>query len=84
MEHMQGKCPVTGMGSKPTADTGRVGNRHWWPNTLSLDILRQHSERSNPLQEGFNYIDAFKSLDYAALKKTNIEELSKNYQLTIQ
>jgi len=43
--------------------------RDWWPNQLNLDILRQHSSRSNPMGEDFNYAEEFKSLDLAAVKK---------------
>ncbi|MCF2971657.1 catalase/peroxidase HPI [Synechococcus sp. Nb3U1] len=52
---------------KVTAGHG-TSNRDWWPNRLNLAILRQHSSKSNPLGESFNYAEAFKSLDYAALK----------------
>lgn len=43
-------------------------NRDWWPNQLRVDLLNQHSARSNPLDAGFDYAKAFKGLDYAALK----------------
>ena len=43
-------------------------NRDWWPNQLDLSVLRQHSEKSNPLGEDFNYREAFEDLDYDALK----------------
>ncbi|AWH48869.1 catalase/peroxidase HPI [Stenotrophomonas sp. SAU14A_NAIMI4_5] len=43
-------------------------NRDWWPNQLRVDLLNQHSSRSNPLDAGFDYATAFKGLDYAALK----------------
>jgi catalase-peroxidase len=49
-------------GSAPT-------NRDWWPNQIKLNILRQHSNLSNPMDPGFNYAEAFKSLDLAAVKK---------------
>ncbi|MCC6761115.1 MAG: catalase/peroxidase HPI, partial [Chitinophagaceae bacterium] len=49
-------------GSAPT-------NRDWWPNQLKLNILRQHSSLSNPMEPGFNYAEAFKKLDLAAVKK---------------
>jgi catalase-peroxidase len=45
------------------------GNRDWWPNKLNLDVLRQNSEKSNPMGGSFNYIAAFNTLDYFALKK---------------
>lgn len=44
-------------------------NQDWWPNRLNLNVLRQHSELSNPLGEDFNYIEEFKQLDYQALKQ---------------
>jgi catalase-peroxidase len=49
--------------------TGGTSNRDWWPKQLRLDILHQHSTKSNPMGEGFNYAEEFKSLDFAALKK---------------
>ncbi|QOJ27505.1 MAG: catalase/peroxidase HPI [Ignavibacteriales bacterium] len=60
-----GKCPVhhAGMGAAGT------GNQDWWPNRLRLNILRQHSNLSNPMDKGFNYIEEFKKLDFEALKK---------------
>ncbi len=57
-----GTQPKQGAGSSPV-------NRDWWPNQLKLNILRQHSTLSNPMGEAFNYAEAFKSLDYEALKK---------------
>jgi catalase-peroxidase len=62
------KCPVTGGDHKQAAGTG-TSNRDWWPNQLRLDILHQHSSKSNPMGEDFNYAVAFKSLDFAALKR---------------
>jgi catalase-peroxidase len=41
----------------------------WWPNQLNLDILRQHSSKSDPMDKDFNYANEFKSLDFEALKK---------------
>lgn len=48
---------------------GGTSNRDWWPNLLKLDLLHQHSSRSNPMDEDFNYAEEFKSLDLAAVKK---------------
>src|SRR5512140_1856361 len=61
------KCPVTGGANKH--GVGGRSNREWWPNRLSLDILRQHSSKSNPMGGDFNYAEEFKSLDLAAVKK---------------
>lgn len=62
------KCPFSGGALKHSAGTG-TGNRDWWPNQLKLNILRQNSSLSNPMESSFNYAEAFKSLDLAALKK---------------
>jgi len=48
---------------------GGTSNREWWPNQLNLKILHQHSSRSDPMGKGFNYAEAFKSLDLNAVKK---------------
>jgi catalase-peroxidase len=62
-----GKCPFSSGSLTQSADHG-TPNRHWWPNQLNLNILRQNSSLSNPMGENFNYAEAFKSLDLAALK----------------
>ena len=64
----QGKCPVTGRTSNPTAGGG-MSNRDWWPNQVNLKVLRQHSNLSNPMGEAFNYAEEFKKLDLQAVKK---------------
>jgi catalase-peroxidase len=48
---------------------GGTSNRDWWPNELRIDLLQQHSSKSNPMGEDFNYAEEFKSLDLAAVKK---------------
>jgi catalase-peroxidase len=53
-------------------------NRDWWPNQLRLNILRQHSSKSNPMGEDFNYAKEFKSLDLAAVKKDLRELMTKS------
>ncbi len=63
-----GKCPF-GHGSQTTAEGRGPRNANWWPEKLNLNILRQHSEKSNPMPRDFNYAQAFKSLDFDALKK---------------
>ncbi len=63
-----GKCPVTGRTSKQVAGGG-TSNRDWWPNQLNLHILHQHSSKSNPMGEAFNYAEEFKSLDLDAVKQ---------------
>jgi catalase-peroxidase len=58
----ESKCPF-----HQAAGSGTT-NKDWWPNQLRVDLLNQHSEKSNPLGEKFNYAEEFKKLDYAALK----------------
>jgi catalase-peroxidase len=58
---------------------GGASIRDWWPNRLNLDILRQHSSKSNPMGEDFNYAEEFKSLDFAAVKK-DLHELMTDSQ----
>ncbi|HEY0862469.1 MAG TPA: catalase/peroxidase HPI [Lacunisphaera sp.] len=60
----EAKCPFN-----HTAPVGGTANRDWWPNQLKLELLAQHSAKSNPMDPGFNYAAEFKSLDLAALKK---------------
>ncbi|OWY19828.1 catalase/peroxidase HPI [Sphingobacteriales bacterium UPWRP_1] len=62
----ESKCPFSGTVQK---HSGGTKNRDWWPNQLKLNILRQNSSLSNPMGTAFNYAQAFKSLDYEALKK---------------
>ena len=58
-----GKCPFNHSAG------GGTTNQDWWPNRLKLNILRQHSKLSNPMDEQFDYAEAFKKLDYEGLKK---------------
>ncbi|MDI4635700.1 catalase/peroxidase HPI [Pelomonas sp. V22] len=58
----ESKCPFH------HAAGGGTTNKDWWPNQLRVDLLNQHSSKSNPLGEGFNYAEEFKKLDYKALK----------------
>ena len=62
------KCPVTGRTSRQVAGGG-TSNRDWWPNRLNLHILHQHSGKSNPMGEEYNYAEEFEKLDFDALKK---------------
>ena len=63
-----GKCPFHGGEVKHTAGTG-TSNRDWWPNMLNLNILRQHSNLTDPMGEDFDYAEEFKKLDLSAIKK---------------
>ena len=64
----EAKCPFNHGNMKKMAGGG-TQNQDWWPNQLNLNVLRQHSNLSNPLGEDFNYAEAFNSVDYAALKQ---------------
>jgi catalase-peroxidase len=64
----EGKCPFHGGALKQSAGGG-TSNRDWWPNQLKLNILRQHSSLSNPMDKKFNYANEFKSLDLKKVKK---------------
>ncbi|MDX2147458.1 MAG: catalase/peroxidase HPI [Planctomycetota bacterium] len=57
------KCPFH------ATRAGGTTNQDWWPNQLRVDLLHQHSAKSNPMGRDFNYAKEFKSLDYAALKR---------------
>jgi catalase-peroxidase len=62
------KCPITGKTRKPVAGQG-TDNKFWWPNQLNLKILHQHTAKSNPMGDAFNYAEEFKKLDLPAIKK---------------
>lgn len=62
-----GECPVHNKSANVAG--GGTRNRDWWPEGLKLNILRQHTEATNPMSKDFDYAAAFKSLDYYALKK---------------
>ena len=66
------KCPFSSGALKQTAGGG-ARNRDWWPNQLKLNILRQNSSLSDPMDKDFNYAEAFKSLDLNAVKKDLFE-----------
>jgi len=66
----QSKCPFTGAGTPPKFPTGKgTSNRDWWPNSLNLKILSQHSSLVNPMEKKFNYAKEFKTINFKALKK---------------
>jgi catalase-peroxidase len=67
----------TGRAHKQIAGGGTT-NRDWWPNQLKLDILHQHSSKSNPMGKDFNYAKEFKSLDLKAVKKDLRELMTKS------
>jgi len=64
----ESKCPFSGNhGARATQ--GTQSNKDWWPRQLNLKILHQHSSKSNPMGESFDYAKEFKKLDYSSLKK---------------
>jgi catalase-peroxidase len=66
----QSKCPFTGAGTPPKFSAGRgTSNRDWWPNSLNLKILSQHSSLVDPMDKTFSYSKEFKKLNLKALKK---------------
>lgn len=71
----ESKCPFTSGQLKQTAGGG-TRNRDWWPNLLNIGILRQNSSLSNPMDKGFNYASAFKTLNLPEVKKDIIEVLT--------
>ena len=60
--------PAVGEGVKHGAGGG-TSNRDWWPNKLNLDILRQHSSLSDPMEDDFDYTEEFRKLDLNEVKK---------------
>ncbi len=66
----ESKCPFhQGQNSETAAAGNATSNKDWWPNQLRVDLLSQHSAKSNPLGEDFNYAQAFQKLDYEAVKR---------------
>ena len=65
----ESKCPYSGAALNPAASGGAQTNVDWWPNRLRLNILHQHARKSNPMDAGFTYTEAFKSLDLPAVVK---------------
>ncbi len=65
---MDAKTDDEGPGRCPVAHGAGTQNRDWWPNQLPLELLSQHSSKSDPLGKSFNYREEFKKLDYEALK----------------
>ncbi len=62
------KCPF-GHGAAAASGNAATTNDDWWPNRLKVDLLNQHSSKSNPMDANFDYAEAFRSIDYDQLKK---------------
>ncbi|PKA82749.1 catalase-peroxidase [Ulvibacter sp. MAR_2010_11] len=71
------KCPFMGGPQNITAGGG-TSNRDWWPNQLKLNILRQHSSKSDPMNKGFNYAKEFKTLNLSAVKNDLYQLMTKS------
>ncbi len=80
LDNKEGKCPVM-HGSRTQMGGSAPGNSFWWPNQLNLSILHQHSPKSNPLGEDFDYAEEFKKLDLTEVKKdlTNLMTDSQDW-----
>lgn len=63
------KCPFHNGTMKKNVAGGGTQNKDWWPDQLRVDLLRQHSSLSNPMDKDFDYAEAFKNLDLEAVKK---------------
>ena len=64
----ESQCPVMHGSLSSNSSTG-TSNQDWWPNQLNLSILHQHDKKTDPMDEGFDYAEEFKKLDFDALKK---------------
>ena len=74
------KCPVTGVGTTAKFSAGKGTTiKDFWPNSLNLKILSQHSNLSNPMDKKFSYKKEFKKLDYKKLKE-DLKKLMKDSQ----
>ena len=73
----ESKCPFMG-GIKKQSAGGGSDNNFWWPNKLKLNVLRQHSSLSNPMDKNFNYTKEFLSLDLNAVKKDIIDLMTQS------
>jgi len=73
----EAKCPFMG-GTIDHGAGGGTANHDWWPNQLKLNILRQHSSLSNPMDDSFNYAEEFLKLDLTAIKNDLYELMTKS------
>ena len=74
----EAKCPFTGAiaSSKNGSMSHGTRNQDWWPNQLRLNILRQHSNLSNPMEKSFDYLKEFNSLDLKAVKQDIVKVMT--------
>ena len=76
-----GSTPKTSTTQNREAKINSTTNSDWWPNQLNLEVLRQNSEKSNPMGENFDYVKEFESLDYFALKKDLKDLMTQSNEL---
>ena len=75
---MSAQCPFSHGQHTLTASGEATSNRDWWPNQLNLKLLHQHPKAGNPMDSGFNYAEAFKSVDLDALKQDINDLMTKS------
>ena len=75
----ENKCPVM-HGAMTTHSSTGTSNKDWWPNQLNLGILHQHDRKSDPMDQGFDYREEFKKIDYDALKKDLIDLMTDSQE----
>jgi len=69
-DNEKSRCPITGVGGPAKHPAGKgTSNKDWWPNSLNLKILSQHSSMVNPMEQEFDYAEEFNKLDLDAVKK---------------
>ncbi len=71
------KCPFMGGAQSQAAGSGTT-NKDWWPNQLNVNLLHQHSDKSDPMGKSFDYAKEFESLDLAALKKDIVDLMTES------
>ena len=78
-QESKGECPM-GHGTSAKKEVSITTNENWWPNKLNVDLLRQNSNLSNPMGPDFDYLAAFNSLDYFALKQDISKVLTESQE----
>ena len=76
------KCPAMG-GPQQHIAASTSANQRWWPNQLNLKVLNQNAPQVSPMNDTFNYVEEFKSVDLEELRK-DIEEVKKEGEITAQ
>ncbi|NEV93328.1 catalase/peroxidase HPI [Psychroflexus sp. YR1-1] len=74
--HAKMQAETAEMEDTESSQTKRTGGKDWWPNSLDISVLRQHTQKSNPMGEDFDYREAFAALDYEQLKADLVEVMT--------